>query len=367
MTTARIDIEYASNTNIDIVKVTVPNATDTDFKGCNVSNPDDIKTASYFKGYKGFHLSGDTGITSALDSSCRYYSDHGYPGYCSRILSDDNCVIDDTLWLTVKHTQIKPPKDLTIHFDKVAGVFAQDMQISTYSNKATINIVGNEDYKCYVNIESLNLDREDTIIIRFTKLNKPNVNLCVTKIVFSFTKSYNDNIIKQFKNSEQLMDTIFNINPTVLEQYAEITFKDKYGEFKQFAKEGLLSDNSEIDIYINDDLVGTYLSESWNLRGGDSTVKLNCNDPSKSFDYSYVKELVVKDRTLHELLELGFDIDKSNWKYIDDDTAQYCKNFVAHNSWVYESTLREYFKKVCLIGLLRIYWYKDTFIIARCY
>lgn len=363
MKTARIEIEYAPRSDADITEITVQN----EETSCNVSNPEEIKVTSYFKGYKGFHLSDDVGITSVLDGTNKYYDDMGYPGYCSRALSDENGNIDVTLWLYINYTGTTTLKDLTIQFDKVAEVFACDLEIGARSTSNVVNVVNNTSYKCYVNIESLQLLHNDVLIIKFTKLNKPNENLRITKIMFTFTGSYNDNIIKNFKCSEQLMDTIFNINPTVIEQYAEITFKDKYKEFKRLAKEELLSDNSEVDIYLGDELIGTYLTESWDLQGSNTSVSLNCNDPSKAFDNSYIKELKMEDRTLHKLLSIGFAVDKLNWKYIDKDTQQYCEEFVAHNSWVYESTLREYFKKVCLIGLLRIYWFKDTFIVARCY
>lgn len=359
MTTARISVEYIPNENNNISNLIASE------DSCNVSHLEYItQSTQEYQGFNGFHLSNTYGnYVSTLSGDFKCYADEGYKGYCSNILSNNVGYIG----IVFSFYFLKVPRMLAINFDRVSNTYAKTIVISNSENSNSITI-NNTNTLCLINLTDLNIVENNTrIFIQFESLNKAYSNLKITKLAFEYIKTYDDDIIKNFKCSEQLLDTTFNINPNVLQQYAEIVFKDKYGEFKTLAKSELLNDNLLIKIYIGEQLVGTYLTESWNITASDTNVSLNCTDPSRLFDYINISKIPVQHRNVDDLLNLAFSYTDYTFAYLDKEIETLCKQVISPDSWTYVTSLSDFIQKICLLGMIRIYWYIDKFIVARCY
>lgn len=358
MITAKIVVEYVPGTGTSVESF------DPGGDISNVSNSSEIFNDTEYVGYKGFHLAEELGkYPSTCNGEYLYYPDEGYKGYCSSKLSDTDCYIGIDFNLQLSNC----PETIAIYFDSISNTYARTVQVLNSENSNSI-IVNNRSSVCLIDITALNIKKSDTIIyIKFQYLNRPNTNLKITKMAFEYIRTYTDDIIKDFKCSEQLLDTTFRINPGVLQQYAEISFKDKYGEFKDLAKRELLNDNLFVKIYINDTLVGTYMTESWDIKANNTNVSLNCTDPCRLLDYINVTRVPVASRTVDDLLNMAFSYTEYTFEYLDSDVEELCKKITNGTSWIYPSSLTDFLKKVCLLGMIRIYWYKDKFMVARCY
>lgn len=360
MSTVKVEVMYSPGERAIIESLTALNDL-----GCNVSNKDSIIDAPEYEGYKGFHLAAVSGkYPSDLSGSFKLYSDSGYKGYCSKSISDNYGNLYVSFSITFNDIV---PQIIAINFDKISQVYAKVITISNSQNNNKVEIYDNKIYRRFIDISTLNIDAGATITLVFTKINKQYSNLKITRLSFSLVGVYDDNIVTEMKCSESLMDTSFNISPTILEQYAELKFKDKYNEFKDLANAEMLNDNLDVNIYIDDILIGSYITDAWEITSTSNNVSLSCVDVSNIFDHIYVTLQNVADRNIDDLLSIAFGYTNKVYGYIDSDTEKYCKSIIVPNSWYKVSTLRDFLIKICVLGLLRMYWYKDKFIVARCY
>lgn len=372
---ALIEIEYLmANTQVEEVDDSLTSP------GCNVSNVVSATVPSNkFQGYKGFHFAGTVGEWPAIaNGDYKYYPDEGYMGFCSQMLSAADGTTNIKIVFTLSG---EVPSYINLQFDKVCNEYATEFVISNNqnSNKITVN---NVRYRSFVNIEPLNITAAAVLTLTITKWSKPFKNIKITKITFGFTGQYTDNELESFKCSEQLLDSRFQIKPGVIEQYADISFKDRYGELQDLAVQGFLMDNLTVSIYAIDDqkedpdnpgqpmyiLQGIYKTDTWDVTGTSNSVKLSCKDITRSFETVQVRSVDIQTRNVHEMLALCFGyFPEISWTYIDTDTENYCKSIVTPNSWLYASTLEDTLQKVCNLGMLRCYWFTDRIIVARCY
>jgi hypothetical protein len=183
------------------------------------------------------------------------------------------------------------------------------------------------------------------------------------------TKVYNDSYIEDIRCSENLTNSSIDIEPGICEQYAEITLYDRDGDIHDRASSGTLAKKQKVEILIEDgESIGTYFTTEWNVPGESSSITITCSDPSTTFGDIQIESAGIKTRTVDDLLTLTFEQIKSVvWQYIDTDTQAYCESIRVPNSWYYASSAKSTLNKICSLGMLRIYWYIDRFIVARCY
>lgn len=372
---ALIEIEYlTANTQVEGVDE------NTTSPGCNVSNVVSATVpTNKFQGFKGFHFAGIKGEWPAIaNGEFLYYPDTGYLGFCSQTLSAADSTTDIKIVFTLSG---EVPTYINIQFDKVVNEYATEYTISNNqnSNKITVN---NTRYRSFVNIAPLNITASAILTLTITKWSKPFKNIKITRITFGFVGEYTDNELESFKCSEQLLDQRFQIKPGIIEQYADINFKDRFGELQDLAVQGFLMDNLTVSVYAIDDtkedpnnpgqplyiLQGTYKTDTWDVTGTSNEVKLSCKDVTRSFETVQVRSVDIATRNVDDLLKLCFGyFPQVTWAYIDKDTENYCKSIVTPNSWLYADTLENTLQKVCNLGMLRCYWFTDSIIVARCY
>lgn len=195
------------------------------------------------------------------------------------------------------------------------------------------------------------------------------MNKILIKIYDSETENtyqFTDNNFKSIKFSNQLLDTSFDINPTVIEQYATIVFKDKDNKISDLVTAGKLRSDMEVQIYIDDELCFTYLTSSWTLQAQSTSVTLQCNDPSKKLENKQTDLKEPADVTLKELLDYAFSFSGYTYEFQDYKTQELTQNINIQSNYITYQDLLTLLKKLCVVGFLRIYWKKNRFIVARC-
>lgn len=183
-----------------------------------------------------------------------------------------------------------------------------------------------------------------------------------TKDTYTFT----DNNFKSIKFSNQLLDTSFDINPTVIEQYATIVFKDKDSRISDLVIAGKLRSDMEVWVHINDELDFMYLTSSWSLQAQSTSVTLQCNDPSKKLENKQTDLKEPADVTLKELLDYAFSFSGYSYEFQDYKTQELTQNINIESNYITYQDLLTLLKKLCVVGFLRIYWKRNRFIVARC-
>lgn len=346
--------------------------------GNNVSNADVLAThAGGGNGYKGFVFAKVHGEWPALsDGNYRYFPEEGYRGYMSKALSSaDGSVNISIVFNLVGET----PSYLSLQFDRVCNEFATQMRISNNQNNNTITI-NNRAHKSFAVINSLGITSGAILTVTILKWNKPFKNVKITNILFGFVGEFDENTLDSFRCSENLLTENFNITPGILEQFADITFRDKYEELATLSRAELLNRDIEVRVYALDDtdldeeelprryLQGVYITDTWKVDGTSNQVTLNCTDVSQKFANIAIPPVEIRDRTLHDIFDLiFFYTSQFNFSYIDTATEEYCKNIFTPNSWMYGGTLEELLIKALKLGKMRAYWFIDKFLLARCY
>lgn len=178
---------------------------------------------------------------------------------------------------------------------------------------------------------------------------------------------YTDNNFKSIKFSNQLLDTSFDINPTAIEQYATIVFKDKDGTMSKLVTDGKLSEDMEVWVYIDGVIYNTYRTSSWEIQAQSTTITLQCNDPLKTLENKQTRLLELSAmRSLSELFDYAFQWAGYSYDFIDYETKYIVTNTYLYDNYVQYMDLLTFIKKLCVVAFLRVYWYKDKFIIAGC-
>lgn len=338
----------------------------------NVSNLEQI-VSKISNGCKGFQLSG----VSKLDGSTRFFPAAGYPGYISGDLSNDEGLINDVI--TVRIVGSIPPR-IYVTFDSVSKEYAVDFTVSNSQNDKVVVISGNTKNSVAIDTSSLELvssggiiDDEIDLIFSFTKWSKPGASTKVTSIRTYQVIGFTGKDLINVRCSENLFDAQMQVTPGICEQFADISVYDRQNLLHERAAEGALSDDYEILVDAIDDVtgiqssLGAYVASEWNVKSTASEVSITCRDKSYLFEKINIARSGIADRTLHEFLTILFNqAPGMSWTYLDYETEDRCKSILVPSSWYGASDLYTMLTKVCALGMLRIYWYIDTFIVGRC-
>lgn len=364
---AQVEINYNFNINSDIVSL---DSADDQSDVSNIAPVIDTKSKG-FRGFKGFHFAKNKNEWPATaDGSYRYYSDEGYKGFISRNLSDANGNISVALSVTFAGDV---PNAIYITFDQVCNEFATEIFVTNNQNGNTVT-VNNRRYVARIALDSLVLDANPTLTLNIRKWNTPFKSVKITKVSVSYIGIYDTSELLSVESSENLLNQQMQISAGICEQYANVSLYDRSGMLHEFAMLEILLKEQQVSIYAIDDnnnieyQLGAFNVSAWDVQSNNSIVKLSAIDATQTLDKIYISMLPIKNRTVDDLLTICFaQLKNASWKYIDDDTSTYCKNIKTPNSWCYTGTLLDTLIKVCLLGMLRVYFYIDSFIIARCY
>lgn len=338
---------------------------------CNVSHGEFLTNTKAFKGYKGFHFATNRAQkTIKADGSYKFYPDSGYQGFVAKSFTGAN----GEYYLTVRlQFTGEAPKQLLFQFDSVDNTYPLKMTLTIASSSQTKSVTVNKPF-AIVDISELTLVANDRVSIAFSRWNKANYTAKIVSISANYTGFYDLQNLIDVRCSENAFDSQLNINPGIVEQYADVSIYDRDQLIHQFAQAELLKENQQVTILSIDDetntseVLGTYRVDEWQVEATSSIVKVNCTDPSSIFENFNIPSAPVQTRTVDSLLSFLFGyIQGYTFTYIDDATRTACENIKIPSSWCLKGNVLEVLKKICEIGQLRIYWFINVFIVARCY
>lgn len=364
----RVYIKFNSESSGTIVQNSLPEV-------INVSDTDQLQIESS-TGHRGFQLSPDYVRTVCkLDGTYAMFGAGGYIGICTRYISgvdgvfaqDEIPVID----LTLIGSNLSK---LYINFDRACREYATNVLIDNYDTGLSW-IVGNSD-----TLMSLDLSKyiDSTMYthhigIGILRWSKPYASAKITYIAYEYSDVFTGNTLREVTCSESTFNSQSYVQPGIVEQYANISIYDRYNRIHLLAEENMLLSGARAKIRaVNDNdeeiELGDFIVDTYDIEASDSIVHIDCKDPSDSFDQIYISNLPVVDRSIHDVLSTMFSyVPTYNWRYANTDTEAYCKKIITPNSWFKAGTLLDLLQKISTAGMLRIYWSKNTFVVARCW
>lgn len=338
----------------------------------NVANPD-VVVENTSKGFKGFQLSeARNNLVSTLGGDYAAYPATGYQGVITQELSgsDGSCNIEITFTL-----RGALPENLYIQFDAAAKEYASDFTLSNDYNSKTITRSSNTDILVILPLAALKLpDTLNNVVftLTITKWSKANASIKITRLSTYWLAVYTGNTLKSFSCSENLFDSQMQLQPGICEQYADIVIYDRDNILHEFALDEKLTADYPVSIYAKDENateydLGTYIASDFDISATSSQVTVTCRDRAYLFEKIDISRVAIADRTLEDFIAILFAQAKNMfYRYQDSETLGRCQNIKVPDSWYLASDLYTMLTKVCALGMLRIYWYIDTFVIGRC-
>lgn len=341
----------------------------------NVSQPE-LAVMGISRGAKGFQLSADSSNpVSSLDGTNHLFGDSGYPGILTAIMSGSegefNANIDVKFYLRGDVTG-----KLYIVFDEVAQEWATSVRITlsdvdysvTFTNDSPELVIDLYDHFAGA-FESLD-GKVCTLSILYW--SRPYASVKITSIAIAQKYLLNSGKIQDLTYSENSHDANLSIKPGIVAQYLDANIYDRDGTLHGLASRNMLFDNCKASVQVIEGMSiissEDYVITSWDVQPLSSIVTLNCEDPSVNFNKVITGVLPPATRTLEEILDWLFShVPRIKWVYADEDTDSDCRRLQITNSWLLADTLLNHLRKVCSLGMLRIYYYAGTFYVKRCY
>lgn len=355
---------------LPIVRISLPSGNTTlvgqfHSQEANISNFAQVFKNPEQLGILGFQTSHRVGeVVAPLNGSYGVFDISGYPGFVSRQLSD-NGHINVALAFTVIGDV---PKSLYFTFDMLSGEYATLFTLTNDLNGKVI-VVNNQSVLKEVDITSMQITEGTTITMTILGWSASPRSVKVASISATPTLVISKDLVS-IDCSENLMDSEMSLTPGVCEQYASIELYDRGLTLHTLGMNGQLHKDYVIDISVMHNgkhySLGNYVSESWDTLVDSAKVTIHCRDKTYLFDSINVSSPTMETRTLDALLNILFSQTNVSWTYLDDETAQRCQEIFIEHNWFANSNLKTLLDKICIVGMLRMYWYMNTFIIGRC-
>lgn len=328
-------------------------------------------------GYRGFQLSATRQEpVTTLNDTYKLFGSQGYVGFLttvrSNLLRQFSPAVPVTFYLagTV-------PQSLFIVFDMINKEYAEWFEISNSVNGNVYRCLNNNTPIVEVPMSTMGLTDTQVsngvlMTLSIKRWSKKWASAKVTRITPYYTAEFTGKDIIDVACSENLLDSQMQVRPGICEQYADVRVYDRYGILHSLAQRGLLVEDHKMTIQAVDTVngvlhtLGTYVVSGWDIAGNDSKLLISGRDISYTFENIHIESIPIKDRTVAEMLTLLFaHTGGTAWRYINYATQVYCECIITPNNWFYAGTLSELLNKICTVGMLRIFWSSDAFVIAR--
>lgn len=316
--------------------------------------------------FDGFQFAGTRGEwPTPADGTHHYFPDDGYVGYMSKSLSAADGATD----VSIDVTPAGSINLFAITFDKICNEYAKQLQITGLPNSGSM-IVNNDSYACFIKLPQA---VSSTFTVKILKWNKPFKSVKVTNISTSFTGTFTDREVESFDCSEQVWDSQFRLSTGIMQQYADITFRDVYGVLHGLADVDALQEMLQVRIYTIDEqgvktFLGAYITNTWSCSGVDDQVTLSCNDLTRNFK-SMVTDVIGEKLTVLQIFEKLNSVlpevqimPRSNTKIKDPTTGQlvemseYLASCVCEDVYFQSVAVSDILSEVCDRWMLRLYW-----------
>lgn len=361
-----VHLKFDTGTSGTIVEDSIPELV-------NVSSAENMYTEAS-RGQKGFQLSDKHNeVVCSLDGTYSMYSSKGYQGIITRVLSNSRGYFPaestPAIELTLSSYNLKK---LYVGFDQACHEYATEISLKN-NTTGEVRTVHNDKTVMQLDVSNNTNSLSSSITISITKWSRAYASAKISYIVLEYASTFTGNTLKELVCSENTFNSQAYVCPGIVEQYANIKVYDRYQYLHSLAEEESLLEGALVKIAVVDEndeerSLGSFVVDAYVISAVSSEVQINCKDPSETFSTIYVENLPVKDRSVDDMLTLAFKYASSyTWKYVDAETAQYCKKIKTPNSWFESGTLQDLFNKICNLGMLRIYWYDNSFVVARCW
>lgn len=286
-----------------------------------------LMSKDVYLGYKGFYVSGEMDIISRVSGSCFFFPDNGYGGWVGKAISkpvevdgktvykffepDTNIEADLTFTITGNDITF-----LVINFDELCAEWATKLEINgvIHDNMAGLYTVG--------------FDTPQTqITIKILEWNKPNCLPKITRINTSLTLYYGQKNIQSLSCSDIMKANERDVSYGVVSQYGHIEFIDESEDLLDLSYYGLLQENLPVQIFLNGELYGHYLTGEWDYDYSNNISSVELVDellkwddvlfiaPEKfvrNYNYSFIHNPISNRREV--LSNLLSQVDITSWE-----------------------------------------------------
>lgn len=336
----------------------------------NISHPERIVKEENYNFIKGFRLSGDNFTSTPLTGAYALWSDEGFNGVAGSVVSPSSRAL---IYLDYEG---EGNVDFWVLFDpatpSVTGRVSATIRKST---GGTSSRDFGSAYGQWVHVSFPSYpDRINpvSIVCYGGGAYSGNVGAMVLAISpYPYVKMSGNSVLN-FRCSENLMDSDLSISPGICEQYGDATLYDRNGLLKQAAFAGRLSEDTSVSFRVIDNVtrekieLGNYKVADWDNVNDEDHFQLSCRDYSYLLESIIVPKAHVTKRTLDELLQSTFDLCNISWAYVDVATQERCQKIVLPKCMYFATNAKTLLNNICTVGVLRVYWYVDSFYVGRC-
>lgn len=317
-----------------------------------ITNPSNVGLSLPFQ-----HSGTAEAIISSLNGLYKVLPEEGYPGYISKTVCDAD------------------------------GVFATPLPQVVFSTTSTIVVVYFADgypidftVKCGDIVDTYKDNKEQVILFNYesageytitvSKWSVGNSSLKISRIISLDQFVFTENDLIDFKCSENLLDSQVSIQPGICEQYADITIYDRYKLLYRYVVEYEHElTNSIVRLLVYDDnnnanVIGAYVITDYDISGQSSQVNLTCSDPSYKLEKIQIPAISPAKRTVADMINIIANYGNIPIQYANTVVYTQCISIVTPNCWFKADNALNILNKICQLGMLRLYWYIDTFIIG---
>lgn len=370
----RIQVQMRFET-VEVASARSVNFTTTE---ANVSRGDRIIENGYdqnLAGFEGFQVGQyKIAVVSELDGSYGLYPATGYPGYVSALLSDASGNytpgVSFILYLTGPR-----PDNLYLLFDRKSRDKPTRLSVTYGSTTVTVSAAASSTWVVELFELGLPATLSNTPIqVKVLQTSLPYKSVKLLGVSCAESVVYTGKDIKQVICSENSADSLLTIDPGVVEQYAEISVHDrnriifKANEADQLVKELRIKVDAIDDATATTYELGEYNTSEYEFDPDILQVRIVCNDPIHLLDNILVEAVPVTTRSVDEMLKYVFQLaNGAVWGYDSNETQEYCENIKTPDSWFYTGSVLDFLRKVCIVGMLRVYWSVNQYVVRRCW
>ena len=273
---------------------------------------------------------------SDLSGKYKYLKSGGVKYYISSVLSDENSNIDIDIDVT------------TTGASSLTLVFSEEY----YPTLIKINGIeyNNSNNTFQLGVTSTSQTKTK---IQVLKMNKPNAPLVVTNVNTGITIDYSDDYIINIERGSQLTTDNELPNYELVYQYGSCEFIDEDNVVLNLKASGVLKKPKKVEIYLDDNIIGTYKVDTWKYNTQNSVVSITLTNEERSLEifpiesqkptykenyYAYDLFLEIKQK----LLDLGIVVEE-----IDSNIEEWLRSILISILKYNSTTMKDLIYQFC--------------------
>ena len=270
--------------------------------------------------------------------------------------------------ITVKGTKIK---SIYIVFDNVEGVYATTIETAIPINGKSIFYNESSYFSLILQENDDNVSSVSSYYIDVMALNRPNSPVRIKTIIVNneIVMSQNNGLLK-YTGGRQSTSNNKMPNYGLVSQYGNVEFMDTPdGYFKKLANSGFLDRDVQIELFLEDNLIGTYIaSNDWNYNSYNGIISVSFGEGKMAElqNTSMETRVFVRNVDAYQLFnELKKDVTLSKFSFDISSVTDWLKSIKIGFPYFEKGSLWEQLNKFCNMAQLRMYETPDGTIIAK--